>query len=58
MMKNFFSKVTENQSVMTPVGGGYKSPEVKVLTFQPEGVLCASVNNGHDGFVYDDEEIL
>ena len=56
MMKNFFSEVTENQSVI--IGGGYKSPEVKVLTFQPEGVLCASVNNEHDGFVYDDEEIL
>lgn len=55
MKKNFFSEVTENQSV---IRGGYKSPEVKVLTFQPEGVLCASVNNGHDGFVYDDEEIL
>ena len=40
MMKNFFSEVTENQSVI--IGGGYKSPEVKVLTFQPEGVLCAS----------------
>ena len=56
MMKNFFSELTEIQSVT--IGGGYKSPEVKVLTFQPEGVLCASVNNGHDGFVYDDEEIL
>ena len=40
MMKNFFSELTENQSVI--IGGGYKSPEVKVLTFQPEGVLCAS----------------
>lgn len=56
MMKNFFSEVAGNQSVT--IGGGYKTPEVKVLTFQPEGVLCASVNNGHDGFVYDDEEIL
>ena len=56
MMKNFFSEVTENKSLM--MGGGYKTPEVKVLTFQPEGVLCASVNNEHDGFVYDDEEIL
>lgn len=40
MTKNFFSEVTENESLM--MGGGYKSPEVKVLTFQPEGVLCAS----------------
>ena len=40
MMKNFFSELTENQSVI--IGGGYKSPEEKVLTFQPEGVLCAS----------------
>jgi hypothetical protein len=22
--------------------GGYNSPEVKVITFQPEGVLCSS----------------
>ena len=57
-MKNFFSELTENQSVIIGGGEQYKSPEVKVLTFQPEGVLCASVNNGHDGFVYDDEEIL
>ena len=41
VMKNFFSELTENQLVI--IGGGqYKSPEVKVLTFQPEGVLCAS----------------
>ena len=40
MTKNFFSEVTENESLM--MGGGYKTPAVKVLTFQPEGVLCAS----------------
>ena len=56
MMKNFFSELTENQ--LLTIGGGYKSPEVKVLTFQPEGVLCASVNNSHEGFTFDDEEIL
>ena len=56
MTKNFFSEVTENKSLM--MGGGYKSPEVKVLTFQPEGVLCASVYNEHQEFTFDDVEDL
>lgn len=57
MKKNFFSELTENQSVI--IGGGqYKSPEVKVLTFQPEGVLCASVYNEHQEFTFDDVEDL
>ena len=55
MTKNFFSKLTENQSV---INGGYKSPEVKVLTFQPEGVLCASVYNEHQEFTFDQVEEL
>lgn len=38
--------------------GGYNSPKVKVVDFQPEGVLCSSVINGHQGFIFDDEEIL
>ena len=56
MKKNFFSEVAENQ--LHAIRRGYGAPEVKVLTFQLEGVLCTSVNNGHDGFVYDEEEIL
>ena len=56
MMKNFFSELTENQLVT--IGGGYKSPEVKVLTFQPEGVLCASVYNEHQEFTFNDVEDL
>ena len=57
MKKNFFSELTENQLVI--IGGGqYKSPEVKVLTFQPEGVLCASVYNEHQEFTFDSVEDL
>jgi hypothetical protein len=36
----------------------YESPEVKVLTVVSEGVLCSSVTNSHEGFTFDDEEIL
>lgn len=32
------------------LGGGYVSPEVNVILFQPEGVLCASVGGDHEGF--------
>ena len=56
-MKTFFSELTDFQSVIIR-GGGYKSPEVKVLTFQPEGVLCASVYNEHQEFTFDDVEDL
>ncbi len=34
--------------------GGYESPSVKLLFFQPEGVLCSS----HQGFDYDESEDL
>lgn len=57
MMKNFFSELTDFQLVIIR-GGGYKSPEVKVLTFQPEGVLCASVYNEHQEFTFNDVEDL
>ena len=31
--------------------GLYESPEVKVVLFQSEGMLCSSVTgSGHDGF--------
>lgn len=36
----------------------YESPELKVLTVVSEGVLCSSVTNSHEGFTFDDEEIL
>lgn len=29
---------------------GYVSPEVNILVFQPEGVLCSSFGAGHEGF--------
>ena len=40
--------------------GGYKSPEIKTVIFQPEGVVCASVFGGfeHQGFTFDDVENL
>ena len=42
------------------LGGGYKSPEIKTVIFQPEGVVCASVFGGfeHQGFTFDDGEDL
>ena len=33
--------------------GGYKAPEVKIALVQPEGVLCSSVYNEHQGFLFD-----
>lgn len=36
----------------------YVSPEVKVLNVQPEGVLCSSVYNNHQGFDFDEVEDL
>ena len=56
MTKNFFSEVTENKLLV--MRRGYKTPEVKVLTFQPEGVLCASVYNEHQEFTFDNVEDL
>ena len=36
-------------------GGGYKSPEIKTVLFQPEGVLCLSVIGfSHEDFVIDE----
>ena len=31
--------------------GLYESPEVKVVLFQSEGVLCGSVGSDHEDFV-------
>ncbi len=36
----------------------YVAPETKVLNVQPEGVLCSSVFNEHQGFEFDDAENL
>ena len=37
------------------LGGGYKSPEIKTVIFQPEGVVCASVIGfSHEDFVIDE----
>ena len=36
----------------------YVAPEVKVLNVQPEGVLCSSVYNNHQGFDFDEVEDL
>ena len=36
----------------------YETPEVKVLTFVSEGVLCSSVFNEHGGFDFDQTEDL
>ena len=41
------------------LGGGYKSPEIKTVIFQPEGVLCASVFGfKHQEFTFDEVEDL
>ena len=34
----------------------YVSPEVKVILLHPEGVLCSSVYNNHQGFDFDEVE--
>lgn len=36
----------------------YVSPEVKIVFFQSEGVLCQSVGGGNQDFTYDDAEDL
>lgn len=38
--------------------GGYISPSVKIVNFRPEGVLCSSVYNEHQGFDFDEAEDL
>ena len=40
------------------LGGGYKSPEIKTVIFQPEGVVCASVFLEHQDFEFDKVEDL
>ena len=40
------------------LGGGYKSPEIKTVIFQSEGVLCASVfGSKHDSFTFDENDV-
>ena len=50
IMNELFTVVDNCKSL----GGGYESPSVKLLFFQPEGVLCSS----HEGFEYDESEDL
>lgn len=56
MVKNVLIKAAEGCHLL---GGGYQTPKVKVVLFQPEGVLCASIfNEEHQGFELDLEETL
>lgn len=54
MVKN----VEFNAAQRTANFGGYVTPEVTIALIQPEGVLCSSVLNGHDGFTFDEVEDL
>ncbi len=54
MVKN----VEFNAAQRTANLGVYETPEVKIAQIQPEGVLCSSVLNGHDGFTFDEVEDL
>lgn len=48
----------KNTLVRESVQGAYVTPETKVIDLLAEGVLCSSVMNSHNGFTFDDEEIL
>lgn len=54
MVKN----VEFNVAQRTANFGGYVTPEVKIALIQPEGVLCSSVYNEHQGFEFDQVEDL
>ena len=52
-MKNV--KVSKMALSCHKLGGGYKSPEIKTVVFQPEGVICFSVMGmSHEDFVIDE----
>lgn len=36
-------------NLLNPCGGGYVTPAIKVVEFQPEGVLCASTKQYGSG---------
>jgi hypothetical protein len=56
MVKNTASKMALS---CHKLGGGYKSPEIKTVIFQPEGVVCASVFGlEHQSFTFDEVEDL
>ena len=38
--------------------GDYVSPESRTMDFQPQGVLCSSIINVHQGFEMDETEDL
>jgi hypothetical protein len=54
MVKN----VEFNAAQRTADLGVYETPEVKIALIQPEGVLCSSVYNNHQGFDFDEVEDL
>lgn len=54
MVKN----VEFNAAQRTAKFGGYVTPEVTIALIQPEGVLCSSVINSHEGFTFLEEEEL
>ena len=54
MVKN----VEFNAAQRTANFGGYVTPEVTIALIQPEGVLCSSVINSHEGFTFLEEEEL
>ena len=41
-----------------PKFGEYLSPEVIVVAYRSQGILCQSSGPEHDGFVYDPSEDL
>ena len=54
MVKNEVSKMALS---CHKLGGGYESPKIKTVFFQPEGVVCASVQGFfHESFMIDENE--
>jgi hypothetical protein len=52
------NNVEFNAAQRTADLGVYETPEVKIALIQPEGVLCSSVYNNHQGFDFDEVEDL
>ena len=44
-------------NLLNPCGGGYVTPAIKVVEFQPEGVLCGSGQFTTPDWVPDDETL-
>ena len=45
-------------NLLNPCGGGYVTPAIKVVEFQPEGVLCGSGEFSTPTWQYDDDQSL